>query len=140
MMNVKFMNIALLEAKKSLKKDDVPVGAVLVENDKLLTKGFNNRNKNQSVLGHAEIIVIHKANKKRSKWRLDNCDLYVTLKPCKMCMEVIREAKIRYVYYLLDPLEEKKNRYKDDVIYTKVDMDSSEVYKKELADFFVKKR
>ncbi len=139
-MNINFMKIAMKEAKKSLKHNDVPVGAVLVYDNKLLTKGHNKRSKNSIVIGHAEILVIHKANQKTKRWRLDGCEMYVTLKPCKMCMEVIREAKISKVYYLLEPLDIKKNRYINSTTYEKIDTELSSDCKQMLANFFIEKR
>lgn len=93
------MELALKEAKKSLKTDDVPIGAVIVENSKVIAKAHNTREKTHQITGHAEINAIQKACKKKKTWHLDNCTLYITLEPCPMCMEVIKQARIKQVIY-----------------------------------------
>ena len=98
----KYINIILKEAKKSLKTDDVPVGAIIVENSKIISKAHNTREKAHKITGHAEINAIEKAAKKKKTWHLDNCELYVTLEPCKMCLEIIKESRIKKVYYLTE--------------------------------------
>ena len=95
----KYMEIALKEANKSLKSDDVPVGAVIVENDKIVSKGHNTKEKTNLITRHAEINAIEKACKKKKTWHLDKCILYVTLEPCPMCMEVIKQARIKCIIY-----------------------------------------
>lgn len=95
----KYMELALKEAKKSLKTDDVPIGAVIVENSRIISKGHNTREKTHLITRHAEINAIEKACKKKKTWHLDKCTLYVTLEPCKMCMEVIKQARINTVVY-----------------------------------------
>ena len=90
------------EAKKSVKHKDIPVGALLVLNDCVIATGHNTREKTNNILGHAEINVIKKAAKKLGRWNLSGCSLYVTLKPCSMCMEVIKQTKISEVFYVLD--------------------------------------
>lgn len=95
----KYMELALKEAKKSLKTDDIPVGAIIVENGKTITKAHNTREKTHKITGHAEIIAIEKACKKKKTWHLNECELYTTLEPCKMCLEVIKQARIKKVYY-----------------------------------------
>ena len=140
-MNWKFMDIAIEEAIKGAKKDEVPIGAVIIKEGKIYAKGYNNRIKSHLVTGHAEAIVINKACKKSKYWKLNDCELYVTLKPCKMCMEIIREAGIKKVYYLLDPLKEKENRYKDEVNYIKTaDKIYEKKYEEILQKFFENKR
>ena len=111
----KYIDIAIKEAKKSLKTADIPVGAVIVENNKIIAKSHNTREKTQLITGHAEINVINKATKNKNTWHLNNCELYVTLEPCKMCKSVIEQAKIKKVYYaakntsVLSSNEEKNN-------------------------------
>ena len=94
-----FIEIALSEARKALKKDEVPIGAVIVKDGKVIAKGHNRREKSQNALRHAEIEAINKACKKLKSWRLDGCDIIVTLEPCPMCAGAIVNARIRYVYY-----------------------------------------
>lgn len=95
----KYMKLAIKEAKKSLKTNDIPVGAIIVENDKIIAKAHNTREKCKMITGHAEINVINKATKKKKSWHLNNCELYVTLEPCKMCQTVIEQSKIKKIYY-----------------------------------------
>lgn len=95
----KYMQIAIKEAKKSLKTNDVPVGAIIVENNKILAKSHNTREKKHMITRHAEINVIEKACKKKKTWHLTDCTLYVTLEPCPMCLEVIKQARIKKVIY-----------------------------------------
>ena len=97
-MNEKFMDIALLEAKKAFKKEETPVGCVIVKNNKIISKAHNKKNKTNRITDHAEIIAITKANKKLKNWRLEGCDLYVTLEPCPMCASAIEQARINNVY------------------------------------------
>lgn len=101
-MKEKYMNLAIKEAIIAAKKGNVPVGAVIVKNDKVIAKGHNLKNKCFISLLHAEIVAIYKACKKLNKWILDDCELYVTLKPCKMCYYAIAESRIKKVYYLME--------------------------------------
>ena len=93
------MKAALAEAKKAYLIDEVPVGAVIVYNNKIIARGHNTREKEQSVLGHAEINAIRKASKKIGSWRLEDCDIYVTLEPCSMCSGAIIQSRIKNLYY-----------------------------------------
>lgn len=102
-MNItKIYEVLYKEAKKAYKKNEIPVSAVIVYNNKIISKAHNNRQKTNSVLGHAEIKAIIKAEKKIKDWRLDNCKLYVSLFPCEMCQIIIKESRISEVYYILD--------------------------------------
>ena len=94
-----YMKKALLEAKKALVIDEVPIGCVIVKDDKIIARGFNHRESNESVISHAEIEAIRKANKKLKSWRLTGCDIYITLEPCIMCMGAIIQARFDHVYY-----------------------------------------
>ena len=100
-MNFEYMNIAFDEAKKAFKCDEVPIGAVLVKNDKIIAKSHNNKEKKSCCLCHAELNVIKKASKKFKNWRLDDCELYVTLDPCPMCASAIKQSRISTVYSAL---------------------------------------
>lgn len=95
----KFMKRALKEAKKAYKKGEVPVGCVIVKDDKVIGKGHNVREKSHRSIGHAEIIAIEQANKKIKDWRLDNCTIYVTIEPCPMCAGAIIQSRIKEVVY-----------------------------------------
>ena len=94
-----FMNIAYKEALKAFNKNEIPVGAVIVRNNEIVSKGHNLRDSKQVITKHAEIIAIEKANIKLNNWRLLDCVLYTTLEPCPMCKEVIKAAKISKVVY-----------------------------------------
>lgn len=97
-MNLKYMDIAFKEAEKAYKRGEVPVGAVVVKNNKILAKAFNKKERTCCSIDHAEIIAIRKASKKLKNWRLDDCDIYVTLEPCPMCASAIKQARIKNVY------------------------------------------
>ena len=96
---IKYMKEALKEAKKAELIDEVPIGCVIVKDDKIIARGHNQRETNQSPIGHAEIIAINKASKKLKSWRLEGCDIYVTLEPCIMCSGAIIQSRINKVYY-----------------------------------------
>lgn len=95
----KFMRMAINEAYKAKENGDVPVGAVVVSSGEVISSGYNTREADQNLLGHAEVSAIEAACKKRGNWRLDDCDLYVTLEPCLMCTSVIMQSRIRRVYF-----------------------------------------
>ena len=78
---------------------EIPIGAVIVRDNKIISKAYNKREKTQIATHHAEILAIQKACKKLKSWRLDDCDLYVTLEPCPMCAGAIINARIKNVYY-----------------------------------------
>ena len=92
-----YMNVALKEAKKALKKEEIPVGAVIVKDGKIIAKAYNKRNKSNKVKDHAEIIAISKANKKLKNWRLIGCEIYITLEPCPMCASAIEQARVKRI-------------------------------------------
>ena len=89
-------------ALESYEKDEIPVGAIVVKNNEIIGFGINNREKDNSVIGHAEINAIEMACKSVGDWRLDGCVMYVTLLPCMMCAGAIIESRIKKVYYLCD--------------------------------------
>lgn len=93
------MEIAYKEAQKAYKKREVPVGAIIVKDGKIIAKAHNLKEKKKSPLAHAEILCIEKACKKINNWRLDDCTMYVTLYPCNMCLGAIKEARINSVVY-----------------------------------------
>ena len=107
-----YMKIAYKEAKKAYKKGEIPVGCVIVDEQdgKILSKAHNLRDNTNITVNHAEIIAIIKANKIIKNWRLVNCIMYSTLKPCKMCMEVIKSSKIKKVIYAAQPKVKVKNK------------------------------
>ena len=93
------MRLALKEAKKALLVDEVPIGCIIVKDDKIIARGFNHRENKQMVFSHAEMEAIQKANKKLGSWRLVDCDIYVTVEPCIMCMGAIIQARFANVFY-----------------------------------------
>lgn len=101
-MNQEAINQIIKLAIKSYKLDEIPVGSVIVKNGKIIGKGMNNRNSSKKITGHAEINAILDATKKIGDWRLDGCELYVTLKPCMMCTGAIVDSRISKIYYLCD--------------------------------------
>ena len=96
---IRFMKEALKEAKKAELIDEVPIGCVIVKDDKIIARGHNVRETKKTPLGHAEIIAIDKASKKLGAWRLQDCDIYITLEPCIMCSGAIIQSRIRHIYY-----------------------------------------
>ncbi len=99
-----YMKEAYKEAVKAKLKDEVPIGAVIVYDGKIISRAHNLRESKQRSTAHAEILAIEKACKKLNSWRLDNCELYVTLEPCPMCAGAILQSRIKKIYYgALDP-------------------------------------
>lgn len=95
----KFMKSALKCAEKALAEGEVPIGAVVVLDGNVIARGHNRRTKKQIATAHAEIEAIEKACKKLKSWRIPDCELYVTLEPCPMCMGAMLNARIKKVYY-----------------------------------------
>ena len=94
-----YMQVALQQANKAAKRDEVPVGAVIVYNGKIIAKAYNKREHRHDATAHAEILAIKKACRKLKNFRLAECDMYVTLEPCVMCMGAILNARIKNLYY-----------------------------------------
>lgn len=92
--DIKYMKEAIKQAKKAWKLTEVPIGCVIVYNDKIIGRGYNRRNIDKTTLGHAEITAIKRASKIMGDWRLEDCTLYVTLEPCQMCAGAIVQARI----------------------------------------------
>lgn len=126
-------------SKKSLESGDVPIGAIIVKDGKIIGEGYNTREKNNDVMGHAEINAIKDASKNLNNWNLQGSVMYVTLKPCSMCLSVIRESRVDFVYYLLDK-PEKKFEYSRTAIHNFDDENAKEEYLGILQDFFKKLR
>ena len=98
-MQEKFMNVAINQARLALKYDEVPIGAVIVKDGKIIARAYNKMEKTQLATAHAEILAINKACKKLRSWRLDGADIFVTLEPCPMCAGAIVNARISNVYF-----------------------------------------
>ena len=101
-MNKSFLDKSFFYAECAFNNGEVPVGAVIVKDDKIIAYGYNQKEHDNSVLSHAELIAIDSASKSLNNWRLDGCDLYVTLDPCPMCASAIKQARISNVYSALN--------------------------------------
>ena len=100
----KYMKQALAQAQKAYAIEEIPVGAVIVKDGKIVAKAYNQKETKTNPIAHAEILVIQRASKKLERWRLDDCDLYVTLEPCSMCAGAILQARIKNLYIgTMDP-------------------------------------
>src|SRR5699024_1845796 len=96
--------LAIEQAKRAEEDNEVPIGAIIVCNDKVIATGYNKRETTQKTTAHAELIAIERANEVLSTWRLENCTLYVTLEPCSMCAGAIVQSRMkRVVYGATDP-------------------------------------
>ena len=135
------MNISIIENELNkliniaIKKDEVPVAALIVKNNKIIAKAYNKVNKCNNILNHAEILVIKKASKKLKNWRLNDCDLYVTLEPCSMCKEIIKKSRINNVCYFI---KQNNNQTESDVNYQYISTNSD--FSDKLSLFFKNKR
>lgn len=113
------MNIIIEEelqklVDQAINDDEVPVAAIIVCNNTIIGRGYNKVEKNQNFMNHAEIIAITDAMNNKKNWRLDNCDMYVTLEPCSMCKEIIKKSRIKNIYYYAiqnNPSYEKEPNY-----------------------------
>lgn len=93
----RYMKEAIKQAKKAYALKEVPIGCVIVYDNKIIARGYNRRNTDKNTLSHAEILAIKKASKKLGDWRLEDCTLYVTLEPCQMCAGAIVQARVSRV-------------------------------------------
>ena len=136
-----YMKIALKLANKAYKNGDVPVGAVIVLNNKIIAKGFNKKEKNKNSIDHAEIIAIKKACKKLNTWHLDNCKIYITMEPCIMCYGAILQSRIKNIIYSTDNI--KYGAFKNLTVSNKIKIKNN-ILKNEsiilLQQFFKNKR
>ena len=138
-MDTEILNILMENTNKSLENNDVPVGAVIVKDGQVLAFGYNTREHDQNVLGHAEINAILETQKVLKNWNLSGCDMYVTLVPCSMCLEIIKQSRIDNIYYLLDKPASKKEFYKTKMQKIN-DANYENKYADILSDFFKKLR
>ena len=108
-MNIKthdfFMNLALQSARKAFKRDEVPVGAILVKDKTVISQAHNLRESENNPIGHAELLAIKKASQKLQSWRLEDCQLYVSLEPCLMCMGAIIQTRVSKLIYACPDLK-----------------------------------
>ncbi len=143
-----FMKEALKEAKKAYKKLEIPVGAVIVKDGEIIARGHNVKEEKKDTTKHAEIIAIQKASKKLDNWRLNDCEMYVTLEPCPMCAGAIIQSRIKKVY--IGTMDEKTgacgsvlNLFKDYKFNHRVDLEAGllkENCEEMLKSFFVELR
>lgn len=94
-----WMKKAFNLAQKAYDRNEVPVGCIIVEDNQIISSAYNLKESLQTPLGHAEVLAIHKAAKKKNSWRLENCTLYVTLEPCPMCAGVILQSRIKKIVF-----------------------------------------
>lgn len=146
-MKEKFMRLALNEAKKAYNLDEVPVGAVIVLDNKVIAKAYNKRNSTKIATSHAEVLAINKACKKIKDWRLEDAEIYVTLEPCPMCAGAICNARIKKCYFGARANINENNLtekiFSDDTLNHKVEYEDG-ILKEEctnlLTNFFKSKR
>ena len=134
------------EIVKELKKlidiaydqDEIPIAAVVVKNNQIIGRGYNQRLQTNDVTSHAEINAIKEAAEKLGDWRLNDCDIYVTLEPCNMCKETIKESRIRNAYYFVPKSSEKKGFNKTNISLLKNEENNEFIndYKIKLNSFF----
>jgi len=96
-MNEKYMKEAIKQAKKAYQLGEVPIGCVIVYENKIIGRGYNKRNTKKTTLAHAELVAIDRASRTMGDWRLEDCTMYVTLEPCQMCSGAIVQARIKRV-------------------------------------------
>ncbi len=104
-MKIEFMELAYQEALKAYNNDEIPVGAVIVKDDKVIATGHNLKEKMGCSIYHAEMLAIITATKLLNTWHLDDCDIYVSLEPCPMCASAIKQSRIKNVYCGLSNLD-----------------------------------
>ena len=122
---------------KAIEKDEVPIACIITKDSKIISKAFNQKISKKDPTAHAEIIAIKKACKKVGSWNLKDCKLYVTLKPCNMCIDVIKEARIKHIEYLVDNTKIVNNK----MIITKNNNQEYEKYFSDIiSEFFKNKR
>ena len=115
-MNYKFLDLAFKYANKAYKNNEVPIGAVIVKDDNVIGYGYNQKEKKNSVLEHAEIMAIRMASKKLNNWRLDDCDIYITLDPCPMCASAIKQSRIKNIYSACSNLDKENEKVVVDIL------------------------
>ena len=136
---LEYFEYILKLANNSLVTDDIPVGAIIVKNNEIIGEGWNTREKDNFILGHAEINAIKMASNYLNSWNLFDCELYVTLKPCSMCLEAIKQSRIKNVYYLLEKPSNKREFSK--TLVNCINIDPLRInYERKLSDFFKKLR
>lgn len=138
----KYIDIAVMLARKASKKGDFPVGTVIVKNDKIISKAYNTKEKNNNAIQHAEILAIEKACKKLKTWHLEDCTLYSSLEPCMMCAGAIMQARIKRVVYShanqnFGAIESNNNYVANNIQISKLENDNNLIL---IKNFFKNKR
>lgn len=132
---IKYIDILKKLNKKAVSNEDIPVSAIIIKNNKIISKAYNKKYKKNDPIKHAEIEAIRKACKKLKTTNLMDCEIITTLKPCSMCENVIKEVKISKVYYILN----KEKIINNKIEYIKINMENN-YFKKEIQNFFKAKR
>ena len=117
-MNNKFFDLAFEQAKNAFKNNEVPIGAVIVKNNEVIAQAYNKKEEINCCTAHAEILAIEEASKILHNWRLDGCEIYVTLDPCPMCASAIKQARISTVYSALSNSDENNSQIIEKVFLT----------------------
>lgn len=138
----KYINKIINLSQKAEEYDEVPVAAIIINNNKIISQAYNKKEKTKLVTNHAELIAIEKACKKLKTYHLDNFIMYVTLEPCKMCCGAIEQSHISKIIYILDneKFGDLKNINKKIVIEKITSEECINMYKKILQNFFKSKR
>lgn len=147
-MKIEFMELAYQEALKAYNNDEIPVGAVIVKDDKVIATGHNLKEKMGCSIYHAEMLAIITATKLLNTWHLDDCDIYVSLEPCPMCASAIKQSRIKNVYCGLSNLDSNnevliKKIFESDKVNPKVNFYNnlySDKVRSLMQKFFVEKR
>lgn len=136
-----FMDLALKQALKAYNKEEVPIGAVIIKNGKIISKAYNQKEKKQMTTKHAEIIAIEKACKKLKTWHLDECEIYTTMEPCLMCYGAIEQSRISKINYGLKNMNFGfKSKYNIDSKIEICECKISDKYIDYIKSFFKEKR
>ena len=150
-MNEEFIKITINEAKKAYQEGEIPVGAIIVKNGEIISKTHNMKEKLNCSVKHAEILAIEEASKKINSWRLNDCEMYVSMEPCIMCCGALLQSRIKKIYYIVGNekfgglgnieyiLNNKKSNHH--IEYEKIEKkEYIDEIQNLLKDFFIKKR
>lgn len=129
-MNNKYFDLAFQQANNAFFNNEVPIGAVIVKNGEVIAVGYNKKEEKNCCIAHAEMLAIKEASRVLNNWRLDNCEMYVTLDPCPMCASAIKQARISTVYSALSNSDENNAQillkiFEKDKINPKVEFNSN---------------
>lgn len=123
-MENRYMKSAIEQARIALAEDEVPIGAIVVHNGQIVGRGYNLREKNNDVSAHAEIRALRQAASNLGTWKLDNCELYVTVEPCIMCYGAIVQSRVKKVYIGSKQMKFKKHTYRYHIEDSELDISS----------------